>query len=377
MGLIHPSDLAAWRRWQQSRHRLRQLRHAVPGPGPAPERFVLTTYDPEPRLLVALDSSSPTSHAALVEPLAGLDLPVAVLSPGPVPDLDGRVPLAQHDVGADVPAALDGIGAIVSLGHHLPRGELAHHWARTLGAQSIVVQHGALTPYAPPLPPSTHLLAWSEADADFWRSGRADVEHEVVGSQLLWRAGLVTGARAPSSTSGTAGAPSSTSGTAGAPSSTSGTPGAPSSTSGTAGAERLTYLGQLHAAELPRARLVHAAATHCRALGAVYRPHPAELDRLSWLAHDGFRRLGITVDGSTPLARLAGPVVSVFSTGVLEAAAQGRDAWVDFPRPPAWLAEFWERCGMHRCGAAPTPPPPRPALEPARRVAEVLREAVG
>jgi hypothetical protein len=339
MGLIHADDLAAWRRWQESRHRLRQLRHAVrPGPGPQPERFVLTTYDPEPRLLVALDSSSPTSRAALVEPLARLDLPVAVLSPGPAPDL-GRPPLTQEDVGTDLPVALRGVVAVVSLGHYLPRGELAHHWARTLGAQSVVVQHGALTPYAPPLPPGARLLAWSEADANFWRSGRTDVEHEVVGSQLLWRAGD----QRPE-------------------------PGADT---------RLTYLGQMHAAELSRARLVRAAAAHCRAHDAVYRPHPSERDRLSRLAHDGFRRLGITVDGSTPLARLAGPVVSVFSTGVIEAAAQGRDAWVDFPRPPAWLAEFWERYGMHRTGSAPTPPPPRPDVEPARRVAEVLREVAG
>jgi hypothetical protein len=339
MGLIHADDLTAWRRWQESRHRLRQLRHAVrPGPGPQPERFVLTTYDPEPRLLVALDSSSPTSRAALVEPLARLDLPVAVLSPGPAPDL-GRPPLTQEDVGTDLPVALRGVVAVVSLGHYLPRGELAHHWARTLGAQSVVVQHGALTPYAPPLPPGARLLAWSEADANFWRSGRTDVEHEVVGSQLLWRAGD----QRPE-------------------------PGADT---------RLTYLGQMHAAELSRARLVRAAAAHCRAHDAVYRPHPSERDRLSRLAHDGFRRLGITVDGSTPLARLAGPVVSVFSTGVIEAAAQGRDAWVDFPRPPAWLAEFWERYGMHRTGSAPTPPPPRPDVEPARRVAEVLREVAG
>jgi hypothetical protein len=343
MGLIHASDLAAWRRWQESRHRLRQLRHAVrPGPGTQPERFVLATYDPEPRLLVALDSSSPTSHAALVEPLAGLDLPVAVLSAGPAPDL-ARPPLTQQDVGTDVPDALRGVVAVASLGHYLPRGELAHHWARGLGAGSVVVQHGALTPYAPPLPRGAHLLAWSDADADFWRSGRGDVEHEAVGSQLLWRAGLVTGAGAPSSTSD----------------------------------RRLTYLGQMHAAELSRARLVRAAAAHCRAHDAVYRPHPSERDRLSRLAHDGFRRLGITVDGSTPLARLAGPVVSVFSTGVIEAAAQGRDAWVDFPRPPAWLAEFWERYGMHRSGRAPTPPPPRPDVEPARRIAEVLREVAG
>ncbi|GAB3018509.1 hypothetical protein GCM10011376_00450 [Nocardioides flavus (ex Wang et al. 2016)] len=342
MGLTHPRDLVAWQRWQKSRHRLRQVRHAVrPGTAPQPERFVLTTYDPEPRLLVALDSSSPTSLAALVEPLAHLDVPLAVLSPGPAPDLGGRRPLAQQDVSADLPAVLRGIGVVVSLGHYLPRGERAHQWARDLGAQSIVVQHGALTPYAPPLPHGARLLAWSDADADFWRSGRTDVDHEVVGSQLLWRAGLVTGGGAPSSTSG--------------------------------GADtRLTYLGQGHAAELSRARLVHAAASFCRSQGAVYRPHPSEHDRLSRLTHDAFRRRGITVDGTTPLAELTGPVVSVFSTGVLEAAAQGRDAWVDFPRPPAWLGEFWERYGMHRAGSSPTPAPPRQAVEPARNIAAIL-----
>jgi hypothetical protein len=339
MGLIHPNDLAAWQRWLRSRHRLRQIRHAIrPGTGQVPEAFVLTTYDPEPRLLVALDSSSPTSHAALVEPLARLDVPVAVLAPGPAPDIDGRAPLKQQRVGIDLPDSLRGVGAVVSLGHYLPRGELAHRWASSVGVRSVVVQHGALTPYAPPLPAGAHLLAWSAADAAFWASGRPDVDHQVVGSQLLWQA-------------------------------TDQRPGADADT-------RLTYLGQMHAAELPRPRLAHAAATFCLSNEAVYRPHPSECDLLSRLTHDGFRRKAITVDGSTPLARLAGPVVSVFSTGVIEAAAQGRDAWVAFPRPPSWLGEFWERYGMHRLGASPTPMPERPAFEPAANIAVAIRQAL-
>jgi hypothetical protein len=32
---------------------------------------------------------------------------------------------------------------------------------------------------------------------------------------------------------------------------------------------------------------------------------------------------------------------------------------------------------MHRSGSTPTPAPPRPAVEPARRVAEVLQELAG
>jgi hypothetical protein len=339
MGLNHPVDLADWRRWQESQHRLRRLRHRVrPGPAPAPEHFVLTTYDAEPRLLVALDSSSPTSLAALVEPLAHLDVPLAVLSPGPAPVLPWHEPLSSEEVGPDVPTALRGLTAVVSLGHYLPRGARAHTWARALSASSVVVQHGALTPHAPPLPARARLLAWSDADADFWRSGRRDVTHDVVGSQLLWRAAAARASDVADT--------------------------------------RPVYLGQMHAAELPRTRLVRAAAAHCRAHGAVYRPHPSEVDVLSRLTQRGYERMGIAVDSSSRLADLAGPVVSVFSTGVLEAAAQGRDAWVDFPRPPAWLGEFWERYGMHRLGATPTPAPPRPATEPARRIAEVLQEAV-
>lgn len=338
MGLNHPRDLATWHRWQQSQHRLRRIRHWRPRPGPTAERLMLTMYDAEPRLLVALDSASPTSQSSLLEPLAHLDLPVALLSPCTAPVLPGREPLSTVEVSTDLPTPLRGLGAVVSLGHYLPRGQVAHSWARALDATSFVVQHGALTPYAPPLPMSARLLAWNDDDADFWRSDRSDIEHEVVGSQLLWRAGIE---RADSDAD-----------------------------------TRLTYLGQMHAAELGRARLVRAAAAYCRSHDAVYRPHPSERDRLSLLAHQGYQRLGITVDGSNTLARLAGPVVSVFSTGVIEAAAQGRDAWVDFPQPPAWLGEFWERYGMHRSGDTPTPAPEVPALEPARRIAQVLSETL-
>lgn len=338
MGLTHPADLDSWHRWQQSRHRLRRLRHAAGPSRPAvPERLVLTTYSADPRLLVALDSTSPTSNASLVEPLAHLDLPLAVLSPGAPPMIAGRGPMTSQEVGPDLPDALRGLRVTLSLGHYLPRGAAAHAWAQRVQARQLVVQHGALTPFAPPLPPGAELLAWSDADARFWADRRPDVTHEVVGSQLLWNAVATDLGADPDL--------------------------------------RLTYLGQMHAAELSRSRLVRSAAAFCRARGAVYRPHPSERDVLSRLAHDGYRRLGVTVDASVPLASLGGPVVSVFSTGVLEAAARGRDAWVDFPRPPAWLGEFWERYGMHRLGDAPTPAPVRPDVEPARRVAEVVEAA--
>ena len=165
------------------------------------------------------------------------------------------------------------------------------------------------------------------------------------------RTGLVTGASAPSSTSGSASAPSSTNG-------------------------ELVYLGQGHAAEISRARLAHAAFTTCREHGAVYRPHPSERDVTSRAVLSAYARAGITVDTTgTPLVDLDAPIVSVFSTGVLEAASRGRDAWVDFPRPPAWLGEFWERYGMHRLGSPPTPAPAPIAQEPAERIAEILTGA--
>ena len=62
----------------------------------------------------------------------------------------------------------------------------------------------------------------------------------------------------------------------------------------------------------------------------------------------------------------------MFSTGVLEAAARGLPAWVDFPDPPAWLREFWDRYGMREYGGEPSDPPPRPAVEPAAAIARIL-----
>jgi hypothetical protein len=201
-----------------------------------------------------------------------------------------------------------------------------------------VSQHGALTPFAPPLPRSAHLLAWTDADAAFWTAGRGDVSVTTTGSQLLWEAGRDRG----DSVGASAGGP-------------------------------LTYLGQGHAAEIRRARIVHAALITCREHGAVYRPHPAEQDTTSRAVLASFARMGVEVDtAGGPLVDLTAPIVSIFSTGVLEAAARGRDAWVEFPWPPSWLEEFWERYDMRRLGDAPTPAPERGADEPARRIADIV-----
>jgi hypothetical protein len=240
-----------------------------------------------------------------------------------------------------VPDALLGVRAVVSAGHYLPVGALGNVWAGVLGAERVVVQHGLLTPHAPPLPCDAHLLAFTDADASFATAGRDDMLTVTVGSQLLWEA--------------SAGTPSSADDGA-----------------------RPLYLGQLHGAELPRAGKARAAVSFCRAHGAVYRPHPAETDLASRWQHRGWQQRGITIDRSRrPLSELGGPVVSVFSTGVLEAAARGLPAWVSYPCPPPWLIEFWDRYAMSRWGGEPTPAPSRPMREPAAAIAGHIARAAG
>jgi hypothetical protein len=260
-----------------------------------------------------------------------------VLSPAPLPvstgsTADGGSPLSP---AADaVPEQLASVSVVVAAGHYLPLGAVAHAWSRRLGARFVAVQHGLLTPHAPPLAPDSTLLAWTDADGDFWRSGRDDVQTQAVGSQLLWEAG-----REQRQVSD----------------------------------ERPTFLGQLHSAEMGRREMARFTGRFCRTEGARYRPHPGERDRLSRWQHARWRRQGIEIDdGSVPLRDLPTPVVSVFSTGILEAAARGVPAWAAYDRPPAWLEEFWDRYAMSRYGAAPTPAPSSPQREPAVAVAAAI-----
>jgi hypothetical protein len=296
-------------------------------------------------ILVAVEATHASFAAALIDPLTHLPAAgTAIVAPTGWQPPTAYTGHARRTVALDALPGLAGPSVVLAAGHYTEIGAAAFALADDRELPFFVSQHGALTPYGPPLPRLARLLTWSEPDGAFWTSGRQDVDVQVVGSQLLWGARLVAGA-------GTA----STVEAVGAP---------------------LTYLGQGHAAEIPRARLAHAALTTCREHRAVYRPHPSERDVTSRVVLAAYERVGITVDRTgVPLADMAAPVVSVFSTGVLEAAARGRDAWVDFPRPPAWLGEFWERYGMHRLGSDPTPAPTRPDVEPARRIAEILVEA--
>ncbi|MGV3016623.1 RNA-binding protein [Rothia sp. 88186D007BW] len=241
----------------------------------------------------------------------------------------------------DLDDALNEVQQVLALGHYMAWGAAAYRLAQRVGARFITVQHGLHTPYAPPLAPGTHLLAFSQADAEFWISGRDDVTYDVVGSQLFWDA-----AQKPRVD----------------PDTVSETP---------------IFLGQMHGAELPRASFAAASIKFTREHKAIYRPHPSEKDKLSRLIHSLMSKLGINIDRSEqPLNQVNSPVVSIFSTGVLEAALRGVPAWVYHPNPPAWVTEFWERYGMNQWGSEPTPAPQVPTKEPAQQIAEYLTRSL-
>lgn len=349
MGVRFERDLQAWRNWQERRQPVsRRVRARTVSllQRAGKERPIWVTSTPGESgrsLVVVLDSRSPTAVHALLVPLRHLAThAVSVLSRDPVADL---LPPAPWTATARPPtdAVADAIQAsstVLTLGHYLPIASAAYAVARARGARFVTVQHGLLTPLAPPLADGTSLLAWSAADAEFWTAGRDDVEFEVVGSELLWQAGA---ARPATTGPGTQRSP------------------AP------------VYLGQLHAAELPRSGLVAAAEAFCRSAGAHYRPHPAEVDRRSRAIHERWARAGVIIERDpTPLTDLDAPIVSVFSTGTLEAAAHGLPAFVDYLDPPRWLEEFWDRYRLSRWGTDPTPAPERASTSPAEAVAAAV-----
>lgn len=382
-GLIHPRSLERWQEWQASRQRLRRAKHAIhhaitsrrrgagsgaAGAGSAargdaePTGLVLHSRAGSAahhRVLLGVDSASPTSRAALLTALPYLSAGVDVITPADVtlPELAGP-DWERQEIREDLaPLTERGIGAVMTLGQHLRAGRAVHAWALGADVPAAVVQHGALTPFAPPLPEQTTLLAWSEADGEFYRSGREDVAVRVVGSQMLWQAGHHGDEETPGTKLPATGAD-----------------GEAPDGDAPAHEQRPVFLGQMHGAELPRRITARTAYEFCRREGALYRPHPAETDVLSRGAHRLMRRVGIEIqDPSAPLIGAGAPVVAVFSTGVLEAAVRGIPAFVTATHTPAWLREFWERYDMRRWGfTEPTPAPAVPADEPARVIAQAL-----
>lgn len=359
--LLFPRDLEAWARWEASHHRLRRAKAAVvetlrtAAGRRRPSTEVISTYGSTPRILVVVDAPTASQRSALLAPVEHLlaqGRDVAVLCPREVVELlpgDAArwqtVPLTARAVAE----RLEGVDTVLAVGHYLSLGAGAYRWAVRHGARFCVVQHGLLTPFMAPLPPGAHLLAWSEEDAAFWASGRHDVTHEVVGGQLLWRAAQEPAPAVPSDA-------------------------------------RPTFVGQLHGVELGRAYMTRVSHDFCVGTGALYRPHPSERDKLSRLTHAAWEREGIEIDrGGTPLFQTGQPVVSVFSTGVLEAAARGIPAWVctaenlDIRRQkthilksPSWLFAFHDRYSMGKWGQDATSQTCVPTTEPAAALTRCL-----
>lgn len=349
MGLIHPVDLEAHRRAQAARQSFRHLRH-LRGRfrrGVADAGYTLHLPADDPAIVLALDARTLSSQAAVLGVLAHLDQRrVAILTPeglDPFGDGDGDrasrcrpVPIAGLD---ELSRAAPEVRVTVSAGVHVAAGELAHAWMQRVHGRSIVAQHGMLLPQVAPLPPGATLAAWSAPDADFWRSGRDDVDVEVFGSELLARASRALVAPVD--------------------------PGAPP-----------VFCGALHGTELPRSEIERVARRFCLATGAAYRPHPAETDVQSRATHAIWKLLGVRFASTTcPLIEIASPVVGMWSTGILEAATAGLPAWVHHPDPPEWVLEVWGRYGLSRWGSEPTPASPLAGGEPARHLAEFVLAA--
>lgn len=361
--LKYPLDLDAWQAWQRRQKKLKWAKYKLntlldsarsQTGREEPVRGLLYTRGTKPQVLIVMDSFSPTNRNAILEPLKHLDaVDVALWVPEDASEyLDGqyaserysRKDWSEQEISGDeLMRLLPDIRIVLSAAQFLSRGAVAYEFSRAIGAEYWMVQHGLLVPQAPPLPVGCTLLAFSEADARFWASGRRDVTTRAVGSQLLYLAAQkATGAEAQKQND-----------------------------------LEPIFLGQMHGAELPRASFAYASHSFLKKFGGTYRPHPSEKDKLSVLTHKLWEKEGIRIDRSgTPLNEVPNPVVSIFSTGVLEAAIRGIPAWVYHPAPPAWLVEFWDRYGMNQWGQEPTPAPVQPKKEPAQRIAELMIETL-
>lgn len=345
MGLNVPSDLESWQGWQRRQRGLRVLRDRLPGRGIRPDTLTSAVRGQNPEVLLALDSRSPSAIASLhgvLDRIADVAVVSSVHDRAQLRKLLLSSSLSVHDRTLGELAAT--IGVVISAGHYLPAGKAASTLANQRGLPNLVVQHGLMTPFAPPLPERAHVLAFTEGDGEFWASGRSDVNWTVTGSQLLWDAAGQTDRRRGDE---------------------GGTP---------------YYLGQLHGAELPRAGMARATHRFWRETGATYRPHPSEQDRLSRVQHRLWERQGMTIDRSRrALSDLDGPVIAAFSTGILESAAAGLPAWAYYPNAPQWLEEFWQRYAIHRWGIddTQTPKPLVLSIEPSAAIADAVERFTG
>lgn len=354
MGLNHPQDLEAWRSWARP-YLARRIVGSVRRSNQQPETLILRLTGSYPKVVVALDSSSPSTRAALLAPVQHLgETSVAYLGSADVlrelglGELGAEFPVA---LGSTVPAALSSVRQVLSTGHYLPAGYLSYQWAVAQQWEFVVVQHGLLTPHAPPLPSGSTVISFTNADGEFWQSGREDIAILPLGSQAMWEAAQSPVGKADRAVPGP-------------------------------GDSSLIFLGQMHGRELGRRQIISETIAFLQNHSAVtYRPHPQERDVMSRGVHRMLQRRGTAFDTSRQaLTSLGTDVVSVFSTGVVEAVAQGRRGWVVHRDPPPWLVEFWNRYGMTRWQqgvAVEDQTPPQGvdltgAEEPAHRIAVYL-----
>lgn len=338
-------DLDSWRAWQLSRAPWNRRVRARVAPGNSDRPLWITSWAEDRRfdILLALDSLAPSQQAALVEPLRRLQTRgarIAVLHPRAVPEL---LPGASVAIGPFMSSMLrdrtpSELKLVVSAGDYMAVGAAAFSLAQFRDLPYLVIQHGVLTPHAPPLPSETILLAWSTDDLAFWADGRSDVTGAAVGAQILWQARSERDRVAPAARAG----------------------------------RRVTFLGQLHGAELPRAATRRSVATLKKDTAVRYLPHPGETDFASTLQHRAWQLRGVEVLARRPLVDLGGPVVAHFSTGVLEAAALGTPAFAFCAEPPTWLREFWQRYGMSEWGSNEPTKISLPQVEPAEAIADQI-----
>ena len=183
-GLRFPADIEAWRRWHDSRHRVRSLVRRVRGgiheATPAPVDVL--TPGGVTDVLVAVEATHASVHRAVVAPLAHLDpARTSVVCPT---GWEAPIEFAGHartSMRVDQLSRTLTPSVILAAGHYTEIGAAVHALAMQRDIPFLVSQHGALTPYAPPLPPGAHLLGWSQQDSDFWLAGRADLTATTVG----------------------------------------------------------------------------------------------------------------------------------------------------------------------------------------------------
>lgn len=321
------------RKWREFRYRDAKEEHPLP--------VTLWNSDASSAIfLFAVDSHSPSHIAAVAEPLRrliGWGVPVALVGrpPAGFPRGEG----ASFDELNDI-----ALRATVSVGNHLALGARVKAMASKRGAPAVVVQHGALTPYAPPPAADDTVLAWSENDAHMWTVRQPSVSTRTVGSQMLWRA--------------------------------SQSPRESSIPDSARAAGQVLFLGQLHGAELPRRITIESVRHLSRECQVIYRPHPAETDLLSSAQHRWWRSRGVRLDTShLPSFRLRVPVLAHFSTGLLEAAVSGTAAYGFCAQAPTWVQGFWERYGIAEWGSGGETLVPIPSNEPAGEIAKILFSA--